>query len=356
MAAISVHGIRRTARYPARAAGVRPRKVVVLTSSYPRHEGDFAGRFVADAVGELQRRGLEVEVVRVEVEHDGSGLVATIRRRPWRAVPLFFSLVRRLRAAARDADLVHAHWLASAAVARFGGKPFVVTLHGTGSAGALSDISLARRAPRLVRFLLRPARAVICVSEPLTEAMRAIGVEQARFIPNGVALPATTEREDESPFVLYAGRLAKEKGIPELIEAAQGLRLVVAGDGPLRGLVPQALGFVPHDELERLYDRAAVVVLPSHSEGLPLCVLEAMAHGRPVVATPVGGIPQLVENGRTGYLVPPGDPQALRFALERLLGDPALRARMGIAARDRVARLCSWERVTDQTLAAYTAA
>jgi glycosyltransferase involved in cell wall biosynthesis len=266
---------------------------------------------------------------------------------------LFLSLVRELRRAARDADLVHAHWLASAAVARFGGKPFVVTLHGTGSAGALADLALARRAPRLVRFLLRPARAVICVSEPLTEAMRAIGVEHARFIPNGVAVRTVSEREDERPFVLYAGRLAEEKGIPELVEAARGLPLVVAGDGPLRGLVPDALGFVPHEQLEQLYDRAAVVVLPSHREGLPLCVLEAMAHGRPVVATPVGGIPQLVEDGRTGYLVPPGDPTALREALLRLLASAELRARMGAAARERVAGMCSWERVTEQTLDAY---
>ena len=122
------------------------RKVVVLTSSYPRHDGDFAGRFVADAVAQLRARGLEVEVVHPELRPDGGGLVRTLRRRPWRALTLFVSLVRSLRRAARDADLVHAHWLAGAAIARFSGRPFVVTLHGTGSAGRLSDLSLAARA------------------------------------------------------------------------------------------------------------------------------------------------------------------------------------------------------------------
>jgi glycosyltransferase involved in cell wall biosynthesis len=263
--------------------------------------------------------------------------------------------VRRLRRASRDADLVHAHWLAGAAVARFSGRPFVVTLHGTGSAGRLSDLSLAARAPRLVRFLLRPARAVICVSDVLAETMRSIGLEHARSIPNGVDLPRERLEESEEPFVLYAGRLSQEKGIGELVEATRGMRLVVAGDGPLRGLVPDALGFVSHDELDRLYDRAAVVVLPSHREGLPICVLEAMAHGRPVVATTVGGIPQLVEDGRTGLLVEPGDAEGLRVALERLLSDAELRRRMGRAARVRVQRMCSWERVTDETLAAYAA-
>ncbi len=336
----------------ARRAG-RAGKIVVLTSSYPRYEGDYAGRFVADAVTELRRRGFDVEIVKPRLDYDGGGLVSTLRRRPWKAPLLFLSLVREVRRAARDADLVHAHWLASAAIARFSGKRFVVTLHGTGSAGALSDLALARRAPRLVRFLLRPAYAVICCSELLADTMRAIGVEQAAFIPYGLTLPETIVREGGTSFVLYAGRLAEEKGIPELVEATRGLQLVVAGDGPLRNLVPGALGFVSHEELEQLYDRASIVVLPSHREGLPLCLLEAMAHGRPVVATPVGGIPQVIEDGRTGCLVPVGDAKALREALERLLADPKLRERMGVAARERVEELCSWERVTEQTIAAY---
>src|ERR1700694_2804256 len=135
------------------------RKVVVLTSSYPRHDGDFAGRFVADAVAQLRARGLEVEVVHPELRPDGGGLARTLRRRPWLALTLFVSLVRALRRAARDADLVHAHWLAGAAVARFSGRPFVVTLHGTGSAGRLFALSLAPRGPRRAPLPPRPPRA-----------------------------------------------------------------------------------------------------------------------------------------------------------------------------------------------------
>jgi glycosyltransferase involved in cell wall biosynthesis len=338
---------------PAPDAGARPPKVVVLTSSYPRHEQDFAGRFVADAVDELRSRGLEVVVLHPSgLGAGGGGLAHTIRRRPWLVPGLFASLVRALRRAARDADVVHAHWLAGAAVARLAGKPFVVTLHGTGSAGRFADLELAARYPWLVRFLLRPARSVICVSDRLAEAVRACGIE-ARVIPNGVQIPAAVSDEDEEPYVLYAGRMAAEKGIHELAEATRGMRLVAAGDGPLRELLPDALGFVPHDELERLYDGAAVVVCSSYREGLPLCVIEAMAHGRPVVATAVGGIPQLVEDGRTGFLVPPGDVPALRDALERVLADPALRRRLGDAGRARIERLCSWDVVTDATLDAY---
>ncbi len=329
-------------------------KVVVVTSSYPRHDQDFAGRFVADAVAELRSRGIEVEVVHPNGlgASGGGGLTHTMRRRPWLVPGLFVSLVRAARRAARDADVVHAHWLAGAAVARFAGKPFVVTLHGTGSAGRFADLELAARAPWLVRFLLKPARSVICVSDRLAEAVQACGIE-ARVIPNGVKIPSAITGEDDEPYVLYAGRLAVEKGIRELAEATSGMRLVAAGDGPLRELLPDALGFIPHDELERLYERAAVVVCSSYREGLPLCVIEAMAFGRPVVATAVGGIPQLVEDGETGFLVPPGDAVALRDALERMLADPELRHRLGEAGRERITKLCSWDVVTDATIDAY---
>lgn len=262
-------------------------------------------------------------------------------------------MVRALRRAARGADLVHAHWLPGAAVAALAGRPFVVTLHGSGSAGGFADLELARRAPWLVRLILGRARAVICVSEHLAGAMRECGLANVRVIPNGVHIPDEAGEPDDPPAVLYAGRLSPEKNVDITAEATEGLNRIVAGDGPLRHLFPDALGFVHHDELERLYRRAAVVVLASQNEGLPIVVLEAMAHGRAVVATPVGGIPSVVEDGVTGLLVPPGDPDALRTAIVRLLDDAELCRRMGDAGRQRIRALCSWERVTQATLAAY---
>ena len=132
--------------------------------------------------------------------------------------------------------------------------------------------------------------------------------------------------------------------------------LVVAGDGPLRPEVPQALGMVPRAELYDLLDRAAVVVFPSRRDGFPVTCAEAMAHGRAVVATAVGGLPDMVVDGETGLLVPPGDRRALRAAIDRLLADQDLRRRLGVKARARVEELCGWEHVIDQTVAAYEAA
>jgi glycosyltransferase involved in cell wall biosynthesis len=335
----------------------RPLRVVHLTTSYPRHEGDFAGRFVADLVRGLAGH-VDVSVLAPGGYRDfglayGRGLVGNLRRRPWLAPLLVLSMILAVRRAAGRRDLVHAHWLAAGAICVLARRRFVLTLHGSGTAGRFADLELARRHPRLFGFVVRRAEVVIGVSEALAEAARRCGGRDVRTIPNGVALPASTGAEAVPAEVLFVGRLSPEKGIEELAAATQGMNLVVAGDGPLRRLVPGALGFVPHDELGELYDRAAVVVCPSYREGLPLCVLEAMAHGKPVVASAVGGIPELVEDGVTGYLVEPGDVTGLRTAIERLLADPALRRRLGRAARKRVAERCSWERVTAATLESY---
>src|SRR5262249_38414399 len=128
---------------------------------------------------------------------------------------------------------------------------------------------------------------------------------------------------------------------------------VVAGDGPLRPRVPEALGFVPHDELLRLYGRAAVVACPSRREGYGVVCAEAMAHGRAVVVTPVGGMRDLVEDGVNGLVVPVGDAPALRAALERLLADVDLRRRLGAAAGETARQRLSWESWTTKTQSLY---
>jgi glycosyltransferase involved in cell wall biosynthesis len=327
-------------------------RVAVLTTSYPRYPGDGVGRFVADAVAHVRRRGVDVEVVGPEQFRGfgltyGHGVLGNLRRRPWLAFFVPALLASFVRAARRvDADLLHAHWLPSGWVAARTGKPYVVQVWGT-------DVELARRAPALVRGVLSRARLVIAASTALAESARALGAGDVRVIPSDVDLPAEVGEEARPPEVLYAGRLSPEKGIEELVVAAAGMKLVVAGDGPLRARVPGALGFVPHDELQRLYARAAVVACPSRREGFGVACLEAMAHGRPVVATGVGGLADLVVEGETGLVVPPRDPVALREALERLVADPTLRQRLGAAGRERARRNHAWTAVTDATLAAY---
>jgi len=338
----------------------RPLRVAVFTTSYPRSDHDFSGRFVHGTVANLRSRGLEVEVVGPGSYRDfgltannGAGLIGNLKRRPWLAPFVLLSMIFALRAASKRADLVHTNWLAGAVVAAFCGKPFVVTLHGSPTAGRLHDLGLAASAPRLVRWILGQARMVICCSERLATAMRGCGLTNVRAIPYGVHVPDEVGDEDEPASVLYVGRLSPEKNIDVIAEATEGLPRIVAGDGPLRDLLPDTIGFVGPDEISKLYGRAAVVVVASSAEGLPNVVLEAMAHGKTVIATPVGGIPTVIEDGKTGLLVPVRDTAALRAAIERALGDPELRIRLGRAARKRVEGYCSWNRVTDATLAVY---
>lgn len=332
-------------------------KVVVLTTSYPRDSGDSAGRFVADAVRAVEKRGVEVDVVSPATFRHfglayGSGIVQNLKRQPWRLLflPGFMAAyARAARRAAADADVVHAHWLPSALAARAAGKPYVLQLWGT-------DVEFARRAPALARPLLRGAAAVVAASHALADAGRELGARAVEVIPSGVEFPAEVAEPERPPHVLFVGRLSEEKGILEFLAATEGIPRVIVGDGPLRARVPEAIGFVPPAELGRWYEGASVVCVPSHREGYGMTAREAMAYGRAVVASDTGGLRDAIRTGETGLLVPPRDAGALRLALGQLLEDDELRARLGAAARlaakeqfsqdvEASALIALWERV-----------
>jgi glycosyltransferase involved in cell wall biosynthesis len=308
-------------------------KVVVLTTSYPRDADDVAGHFVRDAVEGVRALGVEVEVVSpATFPHFGiaygGGIAQNLRGAPWRLalVPAFLAAYSRAaRRAARDADLVHAHWIPSAIAARATGKPYVLQVWGT-------DIALARRAPALVRPLVRGARLVIAASTFLADQARLLGAREVEVVPAGITVPEHVGEPDDPPHVLYAGRLSEEKGILEFVEATEGSPRVIVGDGPLRARVPEAVGFVAPSQLGAYYERAAVVCVPSRREGYGFTAREAMAYGRPVVATRVGGLFDAVVDRETGLLVERG---GLRGAIVELLENEELRSRLGRAARER---------------------
>src|SRR5581483_1987790 len=252
-------------------------RVCVLSTSYPRSADDVAGRFVADAVEHLRAAGVDVDVVSpASFPHFGiaygSGIVQNLRARPWLALALPLFLAPHARAARR--------------------------------APREADVELARRCPRLARPLVERARVVVAASSYLAEEARRLGARDVRVIPTGVEIPASVGEPAQPPHVLFVGRLSEEKGILEFLAATEGLPRVIVGDGPLRARVPEAVGFVPHDRLGAYYERAAVVCVPSRREGYGVVAREAMAYGRPVVATRVGGLVDAVSDGETGLLVP----------------------------------------------------
>jgi glycosyltransferase involved in cell wall biosynthesis len=170
------------------------------------------------------------------------------------------------------------------------------------------------------------------------------------------------------PHMVFACRqLFPRKGIRFLIEAAAlikprfpDLKVVIAGDGFERpelvalsrrlGIAADVtfLGWVPNALLPQYYRAAAVSVIPSLEEGFGIPAAEAMGCEIPVVASDAGGLPEVVENGVTGLVVPRGDSRALASALESLLADPLLRRRMGVAGRERALRLFDWDRTAER--------
>jgi glycosyltransferase involved in cell wall biosynthesis len=329
-------------------------RVAVLTTSYPRWEGDNAGTFVAAGVAAVRAAGVEIEVVSPAGFRNfgiayGHGVAGNLRRAPWKValLPAFLAAyARAARRAARGADLVHAHWLPSGFAAQATGMPYVVQLWGT-------DAELARRAPWPFRPVLRRARLALCVSSALADAARELGAREVRVIPSAVDVPERVGTPDEPPHLLYLGRLSPEKGALEFVAASDGLPREIVGDGPLRPRIPEARGFVASTEVGRVIERAAVVCVPSLREGYGFACAEAMAHGRPVIASAVGGLLDHVVDGENGLLVPPGDVVALRAAMRRLLDDPELCARLGAAARMQAQERFSAQAAARATIEAY---
>lgn len=208
---------------------------------------------------------------------------------------------------------------------------------------------------RFIRGVFERVSRVVVLSESWGQWVGAeFPAARVSVIVNPVHLPllaASGQRKDGA--LLFLGRLGRRKGVYDLLHAVAnvvprnpGLRVLLGGDGELEEVQAQAqslgigqhvelLGWVRGEDKLRLLGEAGVYVLPSYHEGLPMSVLEAMAHGMPVVSTPVGGIPEAVRDGVEGFLVAPGDVVALSDRLERLLADPGLRGSMGAAARRR---------------------
>lgn len=278
-----------------------------------------------------------------------------------------YRLFRRERPAIVHLHLLKARLLGGLA-ARWAGVPVVIeTLHGTLLAGYYRP-PVTGLLVRLERWLARRMDAVIAVSPAVAGELAAFGIapaDRVHVIPLGLdlerfrreGLKPTLRRalglSEEVPLVGTVGRLVPIKGLDTFVDAAALIarviplaEFVIVGDGALRGSLERrardaGLGGQVHflgwrRNLEELYPDLDLVMLTSLNEGTPVSIIEAMAAGRAVVATRVGGVVDLVDDGVTGVLVPPRDPGALAAAAVELLRDPERRRRMGEAARSAV--------------------
>jgi sugar transferase (PEP-CTERM/EpsH1 system associated) len=280
----------------------------------------------------------------------------------WRLAQLF----RRIKPA-----VVHTHdqrsLIYAAPAARLVGVPRIVhTRHGR-------DVHATRRQTAIVRYVSRLVDQFVCVSADVEALSLADGIapRQLRTILNGIDLDrfAFSGPTLEGPIVSVS-RLSPEKDIANLVRAAAiarrsdpDIRIEVAGDGSCRGELEHLAGKLGLDgcvfflgeisNVPSFLARGAIFVLPSRSEGISLTLLEAMARGLPVVATRVGGTPEIVVEGETGLLVPSGAPTALAQALLLLRRDDRAVRRMGEAGRRRVERKFNVRQMVADYLALY---
>jgi glycogen(starch) synthase len=287
-------------------------------------------------------------------------------------------------------DIVHGHWAiptgpAIVSVARHLGAPSVITMHGGDvyvNKAEGYDFPTRPYVRPVLRWTLRNASALTAVSDDcVAHALRAGAPrERTHLILNGADLRRFSPPQDGSrpetgygPKMIFACRqLFPRKGIRFLIQAVARLRprhadirLVVAGDGferpDLESLTRELgvddittfLGWVANRDLPPYYRSCAVSVIPSLEEGFGIPAAEAMGCGAPVVASDAGGLPEVVQDGVTGFVVPKGDAAALADAIDKLLLDPGLRQRMAIASRTRALQLFDWERTAERLEALY---
>ena len=300
---------------------------------------------------------------RLQALCNGGGILPAIRSGllPKCQVPFLFlnelywlnHMVRRFRI-----DLINSHWMipqgftTAVLKKRFPDIPHLLTVHS-------SDVHALRRLPTgglASRFIINSADQVVTVSRFLHQMLETlVGREvDTRILPMGVNTAAFTRPVDraayfqkhdlaDKPTILYVGKLMKVKGVSTLIQAMRQVRvacdaqLLIAGTGGLQCALEREvqtlslndhirfLGPLPHDQLADLYNACDVVVVPSivtdrgETEGMPTVILEAMAAGRPVVASDVGGISDVVVDKKNGFLVPHKDPHALADRLVRVL-------------------------------------
>jgi len=264
----------------------------------------------------------------------------------------------------RRIDLLHIHMAERGSVLRkllilhLGralGIPVILHLHGANFAEFCDGLPAWLR--RVVIASMNRANAVVVLGSHWASYVERIGIDpgRIRIIRNAVPGPeaSSAARPGGRCRILFLGVIAERKGMPELIEALsreelRGLdwEIAIGGNGntdPYLALVEQHglsdrvrfLGWVDNPKARALLAETDIFVLPSRNEGLPMAILEAMAFGVPVVATPVGDIREAVEDGVTGVIVPVRDPQALAKALADLVRDPVLRRRLGDQALTR---------------------
>lgn len=379
--------------------------VCMPTTTFPRWADDGEGSFVWGLARQLVRDGVAVRVVALHApgtasyeEREGvkiwrprywwpesremlrreqGGLPITLKKYPLARIQLLPFLLRhgaQIGKIARDCSLVHAQWSLSAGAALLTGqhlqRPLVTTVQGSD----IFRVGQMRFGASLTRTVLNRSHRITALTPALADAAEAMGVERRRIrvIPNGVDTdffqPPGDKREK---LILFVGSYIERKGVsvllqalPDVFKALPDHRAVLLGNGSLQaqleeeaqklGLSEQVrfLDFQPQSEIRRWMQRARVLVLPSLEEGQGVVLLEALSCGTPLVASHVGGIPEVVVPD-VGTLVPPGQPAPLTDAIVQTLTDDERWAQLSRMARRRAVEVYDWRVISRKFIRLY---
>ncbi len=374
-----------------------PLRVALLTREYPPEVYGGAGVHVTYLAREL------AALVELTVHCQGAGRPDAVAHRPWELLAdanqalQVISTDLSMTAATGAAQLVHSHtWYANLGghlASLLYGIPHVMTMHSLEALRPWKAEQLGggyQLSSWCERTSAASAAAVVAVSDgmaaDITAAYPEIPAERIRVIRNGIDTseyqpdPGTDVLERHGidprrPYVIFVGRITRQKGVPVLLRAAAALvpqaQLVLcagqADTAELEAEVTDLVGglrasrsgvvwipeMLPKREVIQLLSHATVFACPSVYEPLGIVNLEAMACGTAVVGSRTGGIPEVVADGATGLLVPPGEPEPLAEALNTLITDPDRAAAMGQAGRDRAVAEFGWAAIAAQTAALY---
>lgn len=316
----------------------------------------------------------DVEITHIATMEDGS---------LWRKVHVFASALWRVRQSLRRPEplIVHIHFSSRGSTLRKmilawmtlrARQPLILHAHGSVFDSFFDGLPAFARAT-VRRIFSRADRLIVLSSQWKQYYVSRFDVPEDRVVVlcNPAALPPSVPDRTKRPDVrfLFLGRIGKRKGAFDLVKAFAGLpeplrtraRLVFAGDGEVDALRSQASpldtqvhvhSWIDIQQRDALLEQSDVFVLPSYNEGVPMALLEAMAHGLPVITTPVGGIPDAVTDGVDGVMVEPGNIKQLTHALQRMIESESLRVTLGRNARARAER-CDVKQYSAQLAALY---
>ena len=390
-------------------------KICFLTTSYPLFRGHFQGNFIRTAAIELIKQGHLVTVVapgaynfpKREVDNGivinrfsyfpisklqklayGPGILPNMRSSMIARCQIPFFLLAFLVTALRESrghDIIHAHWSASAFPGFWCSRcyqiPVILSVRGSdfsGAGGIYVD--------KVTEYILKRVDGVITENDQLKEKALKLGLNKDRIetIRNGVDLDSFKKTKDRSVLtkisvkttdiiILFVGRLSYVKGPDIALKAFEqtairyeNIFLVFVGDGEMkRDLEIQSdqsphlrnrvffLGEVPRNEIPSYYGAADIAVISSRSEGTPNILLECLASGTPIVTLPVGGVPEIIQNGKTGVIAENSSIDALKGALTQLIKDKDLRAKLSKNGKEWVKNNSSWKGTVDKYLLFY---